>query len=285
MTRVQITRALLGRLFGALSLCQPVAVQAQLPLNIEELLVETATLKIETGTAFRHAEEWLLGVSQDGGVPVLIRRDLEVSEVSTRLRYGLSSELELNGGLRINHLRWRQPLGEDGSDTGQVVDAGVNWLVSRDSHTPALLLQLGADMAGDAAPGAGERVYGGALRFAATAYRGFDPVVLSLGAGYEYKRRRSVGGRDFKPGNLAWLIPQVNFAVNERVTLIGGLGLYLRDADHWQGALRGERQTLTTLRLGSGFAFGKQSTVFVGSDLTVSGQRSARLAMDWVYRF
>ena len=286
MTPGKTTRALLGSLFGLLALSPSAPVHAQLPLNIEELLVEVATVKLETGTAFRHAEELMLGVSSDSAVfPALSKRDLEVTEAGTRLRYGLSSELEINGGLRVNHLRWRQPMGEDDSATGQVADAGVNWLASRDGNTPALLLQLGADLAGDTAPGSGERIYAGALRFAATAYRATDPVVLSLAAGYEYRRRRTVGDRDFNPGNLAWLIPQINFAVNERVTLIGGFGVYLRDADHWRGGPRGERQTLNTLRLGSGMALGRQSTVFVGADMTVSGQRSARIAMDWIYRF
>ena len=287
MTGFHFGRTWLSWLAGLVALHQPVSALAQLPLNIEELLIETASLKLETGTAFRHAEEWLPVITADSGsqAPVLVRRDLEVTDVTTRLRYGLSSALELNAALRVNHLRWRQPVGEDVSDTGQLAEVGANWLVSPDTHTPALLLQLGADLVGDASPGADERVYGGTLRFSATAYRAIDPVVLSVGAGYEYRRRRSVGDRELKPGDLAWLIPQINFAANERVTLIAGFGVYFRNADRWRGLPRGDRQTLATLRLGSGVAVSPRSTVFVGSDVTVSGQRSARIALDWVYRF
>ena len=128
----QTARMLLGSLFSIFALCVSAPVRAQLPLNIEELLVEAATVKLETGTAFRHAEELLPIVTSDNGVvvPILVRRDLEVTEVSTRLRYGFSSELEISGGLRVNRARWQGPIGKGDSDTGQVVDAGVNWLVS-----------------------------------------------------------------------------------------------------------------------------------------------------------
>jgi hypothetical protein len=262
-------------------------VNAQLPLNIEELLVQPATVKLETGTAFRHSEQLLPGVVFSGPAasPALVRRDLEVAELTSRLRYGLSSSLEITGGLRVSHLRWRQPNTSDSSATGQTAEFGVSWLASGDRNTPALLLQFSTDLIGDAAPGAGDRIHGGAVRIAATSYRAVDPVVLSVGVGYEYRRPRAVDGRDFTPGDTGWLIPQVNFAVNERVTLIGGFGLYVRGADRLRGAPRGERHTLTTLRLGSGLALGRRSTAFFGGDFAVTGERSARIALDWVYRF
>jgi hypothetical protein len=275
------------RFAGLLLLWSIASAHAQLPLNIEELLVQPATVKLETGTAFRHSEELLPGVTFSGpeASPGLARRDLEIAELTSRLRYGLSSSLEVTGGLRVSHLRWRQSSTSGGSETGQTVELGVSWLASRDRSTPALLLQLSTDLISDAAPGTGDRIHGGAVRIAATSYRAIDPVVLSVGVGYEHRRPRTVFGRDFTPGATGWLIPQVNFAVNERVTLIGGFGLYLRGADRWRGLSRGERHTLTTLRLGSGLALGRRSTAFFSGDFAVSGERSARIALDWVYRF
>ncbi len=287
MARYRATNPLLQALLGPLVLCAAGTVNAQLPLNIEDLLVQPATMTLETGPAFGHIEEAVAVVgSRTGGVALALeRRDLELAALTARLRYGLSSTVELSSGLRIDQLRMRQRAIADESQNSQVVDIGVNWLVSRDGNTPALLLQLGADVTGNAAPGVDERVYGGALRLAATVYRAMDPVVVSLAAGYEYRRRRSVGDLELDPGDTAWVIPQINFAVNERVTLIGGFGVYFRQADELHALPRGERQTLTTLRLGSGVALGKRSTVFLGGDFAASGQRSARFTLDWIYRF
>ena len=287
MARYRAINPFLQAVLGPLILCAAGSVNAQLPLNIEEMLVQPATMKLEMGTAFGHIEEAVavVGSNSRGVALALERRDLELAALTARLRYGLSSTVELSSGFRVDQLHMRQRAIADESQNSQVVDIGVNWLVSRDGQTPALLLQFGADVAGDAAPGAEERVYGGALRLAATVYRAMDPVVLSLAAGYEYRRRRSIGDLKLDPGDTAWVIPQINFAVNERVTLIGGFGVYFRQADELHALPRGERQTLTTLRLGSGVALGRHSTLFLGGDFAASGQRSARFALDWIYRF
>lgn len=263
-------------------------VGASMPLNIEELLVEESVLKLETGTAFRHGEDHLPLVEpnpQVGGPQLLLRQELEVTEFSSSLRYGVGRALEVNARVSVNQLRWRQPGAGTRRETRQSLDLGLNWLAIAEGSSPALLLQLGTRLADSSSLSGVATAYGTAYRAAATAYRSLDPVVLSLAAGYEWRRPRALSADRLDPGNVVWLAPQLNFAVNPEVTLIAGAGLSVTGADTLGGREVAPRSTLTSLRLGMGLAPGPASTIFFEVDYAASGARSSRLAVDWIYRF
>lgn len=278
-----------ARLFSLLSALLPAArAVAQLPLNIEELLVEESVLKLETGTAFRHGEDYVPAVGSGRGAlaqPWPVKRELEVMELSSSLRYGAGRAVEVNATALASRLRWRQAGASVGDERRQSLDVGVNWLALAENTTPALLLQLGGRLLDRSSmPGVDSRT-GGAWRIAATAYRSLDPVVLSLALGCEWRRSREVDGERLDPGDIAWLAPQLNFAVNPQVTLIAGTGLYVTGGDRLSGHRLSRSSSLSNLRLGLGLAPSPRSTVFFEADFAASGARYARFALDWVYRF
>lgn len=56
-----------------------------------------------------------------------------------------------------------------------------------------------------------------------TAYRSYDPIVLSLTTGYKYNFEKSLNSQqNYKPSDVFFINPQVAFAANDRVSLLGG---------------------------------------------------------------
>jgi len=260
---------------------------SQLPLNIENRLIQPSTMKMEAGSAYRHAERFEpMAVSVDGRTLVSGHTHYaEMFDVSARLRYGLSSSMEFHTGLRAARFANRGRAFPDSGFESQVLEAGLNFLAVGDGAMPALLVQLGTDLFTNQRLPRSGLVLAGSARASATAYRSIDPVVLSVAAGYEYRREIEVANMRVDPGDLAWLAPQVNFAVNERVTLVGGFGVYFQSAERLEGRKVGDRLTMTSLRMGSGVEMSPRSTVFLMADFAAVGQRSARVAVDWVYEF
>ena len=260
---------------------------SQLPLNIENRLIQPSTMKLEVGSSYRHAERFEpSAVSVEGRA--LVNADAhyeEMIDVSTRLRYGLSSSMEFHTGLRVARFANRGRAFPDSGFESQVLEAGLNYLAVRDGAMPTLLLQLGTDLVTNQRSRGSGLVLAGSSRVSATAYRSIDPVVLSVAAGYEYRRAIEVASIHVDPGDLIWLAPQVNFAVNERVTLVGGFGVYFQSAERLERREVGGRRTMTSLRMGSGVEMSPRSTVFLMADFAAVGQRSARVAVDWVYEF
>jgi len=68
-----------------------------------------------------------------------------------------------------------------------------------------------------------------------TTYRSIDPVVLSLTAGYRYAGNRNVGGQQVDPGDLVFINPSLDFAVNDKVTVSGGPSFWFRGQDKIAG--------------------------------------------------
>jgi hypothetical protein len=214
-----------------------------------------------------------------------VKRELEVMELSSSLRYGAGRALEVNATALASRLRWRQAGARGGDERRRSLDLGVNWLAVAENTTPALLLQLGGRLVDRSSlPGVDSRS-GGTWRIAATAYRSLDPVVLSLALGYEWRRSREVAGERLDPGDIAWLAPQLNFAVNPQVTLIAGTGLYVTGGDRLSGRRLSRGSSLSNLRLGVALAPKPRSTFFFEADFAASGARYARFALDWLYRF
>jgi hypothetical protein len=278
-------RVLSGVLFMLLHL--PLSAAAQLPLNIEELLVTGSTLKLQTLLGYSSTDRVL-----SGGMPVipgtsplpLVDHQTRSATAVTRLRYGLSRTVEINASVRRTRVDWQRP-GASGGGDEYALGLGANWLVSPDTKTPALLLTAGLDAVETSWLAPDERYFGKSLRAGAHVYRALDPVVLSLAVLCEWRGARSIGPSRYDPGDTLRLQPQVNFAVNPRVTLIGGLSWQYAEADRVDAVRPAGSLYQTDLSFGLGLQAGRDSIIFVDTRVATSGGRGASVGVDWHYQF
>jgi len=248
----------------ALLLLEPVPAMAQLPLSIEQLLVTGKDLQVATAVDYFSSRP----------APGADRRG---QTLTTSLRYGLASRVELNARLRSASSRLRYTGGSERSEV-QSVSVGVNWLAKRETRSPALLLELECDLYeeqeddSNTLPG---------FRLLATAYQSFDPLVLSFTASAAWNDSYRVEGQRWEPG-IDWsLSPQVNFAVNHRVTLIGGLTFRRSEELRIDGAVRQRSSEELAFSTGLGFTPAPRHTVFLTGQY--SNASSGGLSLRWLY--
>ena len=260
------TRSLLPLALGLLAGGLPGPSRAQLPLNIEALLVSEQRLTVSVSSSRGSHREPLLQPAAAAPVPApapaLAWRELTVEQANVGLRYGVTARLELNAQYQRSSLRWDLNEQFAAAASGERLVVGGNWLAARgaggslllDARLAAFGRPLGAD-------DGWQRATAGSL--GATWYRPLDPVVLSVAARYrrEAPRDTAVGRR--RPGDRLSADAAVNFAVNDRVTLIGGFGLRRREPDRIAGRAVGGTRLRTTLDAGLALSPWARGTLFL----------------------
>lgn len=276
------------RLLPLMFVLLPTGVHAQLPLSIDALLMPQSTFTVS-----------VQGQWQQSRLPVLAQRDLpsgaarlslenataEQGLTAVAARYGLAPRMELNARLTHRQTRWRYPGASAQHAEGYTADLGMSWLALPERGAPAVLLDVRADLVSRPAfPGLEQQWLDG-LELGLTAYRSMDPVVLSVATRYRYQGDAGTAAIHVPGTHNLLLVPQVNFAVNANVTLVGGLSLQYRDIDS-QRAADTQSRMATALRLGLGYAAGRQSTFFVNTHIVTSGaNEGAGFDLEWLYRF
>ena len=237
--------------------------RAEQPLNIQQLMADSGSWQIVSAVDYRTL----------GGPGGVVQRS---AQVTAALRYGLSPRAEINARLHSGSGTDRR--GEHGgNDSFSSAAVGVNWQLKPETTWPALLLegtaQLYSRFASNSAawPGA---------ELGLTAYKSIDPVVLSLSARYRVRRATEVDGRRFDRSYSWQVAPQVNFAVNHRVTLVGGLVLDVNEAARVEGVRWGSTRESLALRSGLGFRLGARSTLFVTGDIVADGGTNG-VSLQW----
>ena len=208
-----------------------------------------------------------------------------MSAVTSRIRYGWRRNLELNAAVTQAQIDWRGSGGSGGDDQYSVA-LGANWLLSADNHTPALMLTAAVDVLETSwlQPGVcvttpGRR--GWVRTFTA-------PSILwccRLRSARNGAWRGTLPTAGWTRAMLLTLRPQVNFAVNHRVTLTGGISWQRRAGDRFDGTTLAGSRHQTGLSVGVGLLASPRSTVFVDSHVLTSGEGGASLSLEWLYRF
>ncbi|MEQ8263615.1 hypothetical protein [Pseudohaliea sp.] len=248
-----------GLLAGALS----APAGAQLPLTIEALLVSEHRLTATLGSSRGSHREPALRPGPQG--PTLAWHELTVEQSSLGLRYGLTPRLELNARYERSSLRRELDGQFTATGTGERLVLGANWLAARGVAGSLLLDARVAALGRPLGSGDGwQRATRGSL--GATWYRPLDPVVLSLAARYQREAPVAGAAGRRRPGALFSADAAVNFAVNDRVTLIGGFGLSRREPD------RIARRAIGGTRLRSSVDLGLAVGPWAGGTLFLRGR-------------
>jgi len=280
----------------------PLNVLADLPLAIEDLLTYENRYRLELGVVFankdnRNVNSYFdmvqIGAEQFIMLPVGIgeeRRNTDFLALALGLRYGLTKKTEILSRMtavaeevriRQDNIFFESHYNQRFSD----IVFGINHQFSEDNDTPALLGFTELTMAENTATNELDLTYGKSLLLGFTTYRAIDPLVLSLTVGYRYAGKRDVDEFAVDPGDLLFINPSVGFAVNSQVTLTGGFQLRFRGKDEIDSEREGIRTSNIGLYFGLGYAFSKRLSLHVSTKANVSGDNSAEVGFNILYKF
>lgn len=212
---------------------------ADVPLLVENLVTPKGTKAIELGIIYGNNK--IKSSSTVGYVPIKIdsssyinlptysineETQNEFILSALNVKYGLAKNLDIN--LRTNYLytstrylnidNQRPSLSEKNISD---ISLGFNYQFLEDETNPALIGFLETTLYEN---NNSKNPYFQSYTFGITTYRMFDPIVLSLSSGYKYNRNRKLKNSiDYKPSDFFFINPQLAFAANDKISLIGGL--------------------------------------------------------------
>lgn len=211
---------------------------ADIPLTVESLISDKGKFIAEFGIAYGNNKTsntkiggyFPVQISDTSfvNIPINIQNERIQNEyliTTFGLKYGVSKDFDIN--LRTNLLYTSNQSLEVSSDQKSKNDidisditVGVNYLFVQDDVYPALVGFLETNIF--------EKNLDTKSNFSSwslgiTTYRSYDPIVLSLTAGYKYSLERKINSIDnYKPADLFFFTPQIAFAANDRISLVGG---------------------------------------------------------------
>ena len=227
--------------------------RADLPLTVEDILMDKSKLKLDPSLAYANSERTGLAV----GEPLIVQTGRAAFVTFPRqagervsnsdslvgacgLRYGLTSRTEIctRASFIATNQRSISVSGTSNSRDSRFADmwAGANIRFKQEGDTPAL---LGFAEIALAEKQRESMAYLKSALLGLTTYKAIDPVALSLTTAYRFNRSRKDGHFDYRPGNLFLLNSSIGFAVNERITLTAGAQWTRRRADTLNDAPQG----------------------------------------------
>lgn len=109
-------------------------------------------------------------------------------------------------------------------------------------------------------------------------------MVLSLTAAYGLNLRRDIDGTNYKPGSHFVINPSAAFAVNNEITLSGGLQWINVATTEINNQPQGFRQTNTSMNAGISWLWDERSTLNINARANISGNSNAGIGLNWSYK-
>ena len=245
-------------LAGSVVAQETLKAQDILDLDLDSLLTDEGRWKLELSSRYTHVTEDNLSIGfvpiSDGlggsiDVPIdaglgSITSDLIVA--SAGLRYGLTPETELLARASFTSSLSRSEnvltgaVEEVSSTDFTGLSFGLNHRFKDADETFGLISFANVDTATKQSDGGFN--YGKSGVVGITLYQVYDPIVLLLTSGYRPRLERSVDNLSVDLGDTSYINPTVSFAVNNDITLTGGIAIDFTNPDY----IGGERISTTT---------------------------------------
>ena len=274
---------------------------ADLPLTIEYLLTEKQEFRFELGLNYANSDRNNVNTRFDlvqtgTGNFVLLpvdvsnqRQNSDILALTLGTRYGITAKTEIYSRLTAtaDDVRTQNVAETDSRSSQQLNDLvfGVNHQFSPDNDTSALLGFAEMSVAENMATDKSDFVHGKTGQIGFTTYRSIDPVVLSLTAGYRYAASREVNRQFVDPGDLLFINPSLGFAINNEVTVTGGVQFKFRGKDKIDGSGAGIRTSQTDLDFGVGYAASENLTLNFNVRADISSDNGAQAGFNVLYKF
>ena len=279
----------------------PLTAHADLPLSLENLLTDQHRYRMEFGLNYANSDRRNVSSNFDmiqtgtGDfvlIPVQIgeqRQNSDIFAVTAGLRYGFSKTTEIYTRLTGTASNTRTQQGTEGdshaSQQFNSLVAGANRQFSADDKTPALLGFAEISLAENIRMDGTEIIHGKTALIGLTAHRSIDPLVLSMTAGYRYSGKRTINHQTIDPGDLFFVNPSVGFAVNDQMTLTGGLQVKFRKKDKLNNHSVGIQTSSTDLQFGLAYSADYKTTLNITARTDISGDSGAQIGFNWLRKF
>lgn len=253
--------------------------RADLPLTVENLISDKGKVTIEAGLTYGNNK--ISNAKTVGYIPVQIS-DTSFVNVPTVIRneqvqneyiianigakYGVIQNLDVS--LRTNFLySSNRFLDVDATEKSKTdsdiadISVGANYQFLQDAKYPALVGFIETTVF-EKGENKNSNFSNWTVGF--TSYRSYDPMVLSLTAGYKYSLEREFDHiNDYKPADLLFINPQFAFSANDRISLIAGLNFkYLSDQKFNNQIVSKKRNNLDySFGFGLGYGVNDQSNL------------------------
>ena len=277
--------------------------QDKIDLALERVLINKGGVKVEIGMTYNASMSdgttGAFATIQTGtgtlvSVPVGLgtsRREAETLVGTTAVRYGLTSRSELfaRGSAVYTHTRTTDGItglttAVDDARFLRVV-AGVNYQFLEEGKRPGLVGFADVALSENVAFTGSEFVFARSGMVGLTAYKVIDPVVLSLTGGWRPAFSRDVSGIRVDPRDILFLAPALSFAVNNEVTLIGGLSVRFEGADEVGGITQGARRTRADMGFRLAYAWSQNVTLRMNARMDAIGEGGLTVGMNLSRKF
>lgn len=212
-----------------------------------------------------------------------VNKDIQVATVG--LRYGVTKDTEL---YTRSSFIWRASRSSSNSNTttsnsdNNFLDTwiGINHRFLKNRDNPAL---VGFAEIAVTEKNSGSGGHAKSWLIGAKTYEIVDPIVLSFTAAYRRNQERKNSVETHKPGDILLINPSLAFAVNDRITLSGGIKWINRQADRRNGIAKGIRRTTTDISLGMAYGFSKKTTFNLAVGASASGYGGSTISINLIH--
>lgn len=273
-----------------------ITAHASLPLTIDDLTADKNRFRLESNISYANTHHQSLA---DNGYSMVdlgngrgIALPNPVSQTDTNsdtliagigVRYGLSDKMDL--GIKANGIYHNQRLQNMGQFTTHnhtklqdINITGQYQLIDNHKALPNTLV-FGELSVYDNTQNIKPKALSSIL-LGATAYTVNDPIVLSLSSAYQYNKERITQSQNrLKLGDVWSINGLVGFAVNPDITLTGGVGVQVKQADKLLGQKIENTKTQTNLNLGLAYALSERSNLTANVRSNLSGERGSVLSL------
>lgn len=252
---------------------------ADLPLTVENLISDKGKFTLEAGIIYGNNK---INDTKFGGyIPVQISETSfinvptsfktekiqnEYLVTTLGMKYGLVKDLDIS--LRSNFIYSSNrfldtaSIEQSKSDINLAdISLGLNYQILQDQKYPALVSFIETTIL--------EKSQEKNSSFSSwsagiTTYKSYDPIVLSLTTGYKYSLERKINSIDqYRPASLFFINPQVAFAANDRISLIGGLNFKTIGSQQLNNTIIEKQRNNIDYNFGIGLGLNDQSNLSI----------------------
>ena len=207
--------------------------------------------------------------------------------ITPRIRYGFGDDTNVSLQASFVALQTRLQNGNEISSTSSArfssAQLGISHRFIEQGDTPSLIGSISTSLVENNS--SGDDAYAKSWSLGLSSYRVFDPIVITGSMGYQLLLERDINQAQIDPGDVFFLNGGVSFVPNPNSSLSAGFTWSIRDKDKIDGVKQGIVRTSTSFNLGMGYEWSRETNVFVGVGMLVSGGDGASIAVSVTHDF
>lgn len=272
---------------------------ADLPLTVENLISDKGKVTLESSLIYGNSKAKDIQVL--GSIPVQVGTNAYISlptqfgnselqsdylVASVGAKYGISKKADI--GIRVNgiyhsqrNLNLEAEQSRKNTDLSDISLTGSYQILNDDKY-PAIVAfsELGLIEKRQ-----NKNTHFSNLSLGLTTYRSYDPVVLSLTAGYKHYLNKTVNQYKIQPSNILFINPQVAFIANDRVSLLAGVNFRYIGTQKIDDTVSSKQRNDTDFNFGVGYGLNNHANLTFMTTLKQGFDNSSEFRLSYSKKF